>query len=185
MQNFSKEQFLMYVKNKEDSDDYYADAYDHLVLEKKWFYWNWGAAFFSFYWLLYRRMYFEAFVLAVLETFFYFLTVKLNSYFFASFSFIVLIFSQAAIFGLFGLFGTTLYLKCIQKRFEKAKKIPSSSVDERGVYWAIGPAIIADILISGLDILPETNDLLWLLVGFYFIALSLYKYQKARRENIM
>jgi hypothetical protein len=40
-------------------------------------------------------------------------------------------------------------------------------------------------LISGLDILPETNDLLWLLVGFYFIALSLYKYQKARRENIM
>ena len=52
------------------------------------------------------------------------------------------------------------------------------------MYWAIGPAIIADILIRGLDILPETKDLLWLPVGFYFIVLSLYKYQKTRRENI-
>lgn len=185
MENFSKEQFLMYVKNKTRYDDYYADAYDHLVLEKKWFYWNWGAAFLSFYWLLYRRMYFEAFVFAVLGTFVYFLAAKIDFYFFTSFSFIVSIFSEAAIFGFFGLFGTTLYLKCIQKRFEKAKKIPSPSVDERGVYWAIWPAFIATLLISGLDVLPETKELLWLPVGFYFIALSLYKYQKARRENIM
>lgn len=178
MQEFSKEKFLMYVKKDAKTDAYYARAYDSLTLEKKWFYWNGWAAFFSFYWLLYRRMYFKAFVLSALGTLVYFLTIKFN------FSFIFPLLFFLAVFGFFGFFGTPLYLYCIRKRMEKDKKIPSPTVDEPVVHWAIWPPFIANILIGFLDISSQTEVWLELPIEFYVLALSLYKHIKARLENI-
>ena len=81
MEKFTKEKFLRYVQHDKKTldtkpkdlkasykkrDEYYAKVYDAIVLEKKYFYWNWPAALFSLSWLLYRRITLRLFSLYLL-----------------------------------------------------------------------------------------------------------------------
>jgi len=199
MYHFSKEKFLMYVKHDTKSvdekpkdlttsytkrDNYYAKAYDAIILEKKSVYWNWPAAFFQIYWLLYRRMYFEAFVyslvwaiLGVISIFF------IQPY--PSFYVISSIFSGVILFVVFGLFGTTLYVYGIKKRVENAKNIPSSSVDDMVVLLASLPIFLGGIVMGAFAISPGMEKILSLIIIFLLMALAFYKYQRARFDNII
>lgn len=185
MEEFSKENFLMYIKHDTKTDKYYSKAYDSVILEKKSLYWNWSAALFSSFWLLYRRMYFEAFiftfVVAVMNKITFNLLINFTS------PLMLFVFSIFAIipFVALGLFGTPLYVYCIKKRSENDKKIPSSSVDERVVHLALWPALLGTVLISVLVTSPGMESTLQLGISFYIMALAYYKYQKARSNNFV
>lgn len=183
MGKFSKEKFLKYAMHNRKRDEYYDTAYDGIILEKKSFYWNWSAALFQSFWLLYRRMYLEAFlfilVFSILDEILFFFLMRTNSLLALSIIFIIAI---SPFIGL-GLFGTPLYLYCIKKRIEKSKKIPSPAVDKRVVYLAIWPPLLGAILINVLSISLETEKLLELGIIFYLLALSLSKYLRSRFDN--
>jgi hypothetical protein len=163
-------------------DDYYAKAYEAIFFEKKSFYWNWPAALFSSLWLLYRRMYFEAFLVAlasaVLMLIVSFIPMDPVFFLFVSITYSVLLFT------ILGLFGTPLYLYCIKKRVEMAKKIPSPSVDDRTLQLALWPSLFGYFLLvflAALHVISSETELMYeLFLNFYIPALALYTYQRAR-----
>lgn len=200
MDPISKEKFLKYVQHHKKTidtkpkdlkasykkrDEYYAKAYDALVMEKRSFYWNWPAALFWPFWLLYRRMYIEAF-------FAIFAATLLNWIFSSVFPInpashnIALILFSIIISVLFGLFGTSLYIHCIKKRIEDSKNIPSTPVDFNIVLLVLVLPFFVYMVIAILDISPENKDIFEFFAGnLYFLALALYKYLKARYNNIV
>lgn len=202
MSTFSKEKFLMYATHGTKSgdnkpqdlkasyarrDDYYAKAYEAIFVEKKSFYWNWPAALFSSLWLLYRRMYFEALLVAlasaVLMMIVSFIPMDPVVLLFISITYSVLVFMTL------GLFGTPLYLYCIKKRVEMAKKIPLSSVDDRTLHLALWPSLLGFFLLAflvALHVISSETELMYeLVLNFYIPALALYKYQRARFDDIV
>jgi hypothetical protein len=128
---------------REQSNAYYLKALSHYKGKFEFISWNWSAFFFSNYWLVYRRLYGTLFLFIFLDYCLAFLIMMLCCsllYFFnegigiaiymkkvfnpqrdllywSSFT----LFFVACRF-LFGVFGTTLYLRNIDRRIQKGKK---------------------------------------------------------------
>lgn len=120
---FSKEKFLSYIKHNEGTEEYYTKAYDAIILKKKSFYWNWSAALFPLFWLMYRQLHFAAFMMIFLFIAFGALSIFVLIFYpnFLALLLIIAILFTLTKFVFFGLFGTSLFVSCIKKRIEPGK----------------------------------------------------------------
>lgn len=205
MNNFTKENFLTYIKFRDEvickrsnerkagykkTEKYYADAYDAVVFEKKNYYWNGYAALFNFCWLLHRRMYFEAFlslmVLGILDLFGKSLfPMKSMTYLIYSFT------SYGLLFLVFGLFGTPLYIRCIKERIEANKTLPPSPIDWSVVFLAVlvipllATFIVPSFIIPFLGFSPDVGFMTNLGIYLSLLALAFFKYARAYSKNMV
>lgn len=173
--------FLSYVDDyPNDETNYYAKAYEKLFVQNNRFCWNWSAAFFGFFWLIYRRMYFYAVV--------YFWVINEVSYFLEKiFTFNLLMskiplkeqlaITQAAnawialillfiTFIIFGLFGSKIYCKWVIDNIDRGITRPAKKTDLISI---IVTAITIPVLFLLYFIIPQD------FIFSYFILLTKFK----------
>lgn len=89
---------------KPDIDsDYYADIFDKIRMDNSWLIWNWSSFVFSYYWLIYRKMYLLGIAVYTIVIITAFISIPL--YVFISVSFHMML----------GAFGNYLYYKFLYK----------------------------------------------------------------------